>query len=234
LDDNSLILPKGFGANDVDSGDSSYKSLFYPKNPQTSLYPVNDPDIAGSRQPTYDNRLFESALREKESGMIDRSSSNGNNNNNVYQRFNDPLFLPSSSSSDSSSSAIRKQMLYPQQHQAPQHKQKVFIPQSAVVHSSPVSYARNSAGNSVSHESSLSLSRNEVPILAVSHLRDSDPSGRDTNSAVIALTLGLSITAMLIALVGCRMNSIKKRIARRGGRGSLAHDADYLINGMYL
>lgn len=69
--------------------------------------------------------------------------------------------------------------------------------------------------------------------IAVTHLRDSDPSGRDTNSAVIALTLGLSITAMLIGLVGCRMNSIKKKIARRGGRG-LAHDADYLVNGMYL
>jgi hypothetical protein len=79
----------------------------------------------------------------------------------------------------------------------------------------------------VSHRES-----HETPI-AVSYLRDGDQSGRDTNSAVIALTLGLSITAMLIGIVGCRMKSIRKKIARRGGR-SLAHDADYLINGMYL
>lgn len=69
--------------------------------------------------------------------------------------------------------------------------------------------------------------------LAVSHLRDTSSTGRDTNSAVIALTLGLCITAMLVGLVGCRMKSIKRRIARRGGR-SLTHDADYLVNGMYL
>ncbi|KAI1302422.1 hypothetical protein HDE_02513 [Halotydeus destructor] len=81
------------------------------------------------------------------------------------------------------------------------------------------------------------LAVNQVPshsaTLAVSHLRDSGSSGRDTNSAVIALTLGLCITAMLVGLVGCRMKSIKRKIARRGGR-SLAHDADYLVNGMYL
>lgn len=79
---------------------------------------------------------------------------------------------------------------------------------------------------------SASVISHDTP-LAVSHLKDSDSRGRDTNSAVIALTLGLCITGMLVALVGCRMNSIRRRIARRGGR-SLAHDADYLVNGMYL
>lgn len=69
--------------------------------------------------------------------------------------------------------------------------------------------------------------------IAVTHLRDSGSSGRDTNSAVIALTLGICITIMLVVLVGCRMKSIHRKIARRGGR-SLAHDADYLVNGMYL
>lgn len=70
----------------------------------------------------------------------------------------------------------------------------------------------------------------EMPI-AVTHLSSSQ-SGRDTNSAVIALVLGVGISAMLIALVGCRMKFIKRRIARRGR--NLAHDADYLVNGMYL
>lgn len=73
-----------------------------------------------------------------------------------------------------------------------------------------------------------------VNVVAITHLRDSSPqSGRETNSAVIALTLGLFVTSILIVIVGCRMKAFKKRIARRGGR-SLAHDADYLINGMYL
>lgn len=72
-----------------------------------------------------------------------------------------------------------------------------------------------------------------VNVVAISHLRDSSPqSGRETNSAVIALTLGLFVTSILIVIVGCRMKAFKKRIARRGR--SLAHDADYLINGMYL
>lgn len=70
-------------------------------------------------------------------------------------------------------------------------------------------------------------------IVAVSFMHDtSPPNGHDTNSAVIALTLGLFITAILIVIVGCRMKSFKKRIARRGR--SLAHDSDYLVNGMYL
>ena len=91
----------------------------------------------------------------------------------------------------------------------------------------------NSAAGRVRSQSIVShRESHDIPI-AISHLRDSDQSGRDTNSAVIALTLGLSITAMLIGIVGCRMKSIRKRIARRGGR-SLAHDADYLVNGMYL
>lgn len=71
-------------------------------------------------------------------------------------------------------------------------------------------------------------------IVAISYMHDSNsPNGRETNSAVIALTLGLFITSILVVIVGCRMKSFKKRIARRGGR-SLAHDADYLVNGLYL
>lgn len=72
----------------------------------------------------------------------------------------------------------------------------------------------------------------DIPI-AVSHLRESDESGQDTNSAVIALSLGICITFMLAGIVAIRMRSIRQRISRRGGR-SLAHDADYLVNGMYL
>ncbi|KAH6926725.1 hypothetical protein HPB50_021244 [Hyalomma asiaticum] len=56
----------------------------------------------------------------------------------------------------------------------------------------------------------------------------------ESGSAVLALTLGLCITGLLLVLVGCRLRLARHRLARRGGRSSLAHDADYLVNGMYL
>ncbi|XP_022246505.1 uncharacterized protein LOC106463320 [Limulus polyphemus] len=68
-------------------------------------------------------------------------------------------------------------------------------------------------------------------------LSDLEESSRthahQSNSAVLALTLGLCITALLLVLVGCRMRTIRRRFGKRG-RSSLAHDADYLVNGMYL
>jgi len=74
---------------------------------------------------------------------------------------------------------------------------------------------------------------NSANVVAVSYMHDSSQqSGRETNSAVIALGLGLCVTALLVLLVGCRMKSFKRKIARRGR--TLAHDADYLVNGMYL
>ena len=85
---------------------------------------------------------------------------------------------------------------------------------------------------SYSHISSNRGSANS-PVVAVSYMHDSSQqNGRETNSAVIALSLGLCVTALLIVLVGCRMKSFKRKIARRGR--PLAHDADYLVNGMYL
>lgn len=55
----------------------------------------------------------------------------------------------------------------------------------------------------------------------------------ESNSAMLALTVGLCVTALLLVLVGCRMRSIRRRLARRK-RSALVHDADYLVNGMYL
>ncbi|KAF5273886.1 hypothetical protein FQA39_LY01001 [Lamprigera yunnana] len=53
------------------------------------------------------------------------------------------------------------------------------------------------------------------------------PSG-----AVLSLTLGLIITMVMALLIGCRLRVVRRKI-RRGGK-SYAHDADYLVNGMYL
>ncbi|XP_064483906.1 uncharacterized protein LOC135396708 [Ornithodoros turicata] len=59
-------------------------------------------------------------------------------------------------------------------------------------------------------------------------------ANRESSSAVLALTLGLCVTGLLLVLVGCRLRLARHRLARRGGRSALAHDADYLVNGMYL
>jgi hypothetical protein len=55
---------------------------------------------------------------------------------------------------------------------------------------------------------------------------------RSNKGAVIALALGLCITAVLLIFVGCRLRNVKKRLRR--GRPLNSNEADYLINGMYL
>lgn len=53
-----------------------------------------------------------------------------------------------------------------------------------------------------------------------------------SRGAVIALGLGLSVTALLLLFVGCRLRTVKTRLRR--GRPLTTGEADYLINGMYL
>ncbi|XP_014675247.1 PREDICTED: uncharacterized protein LOC106815317 [Priapulus caudatus] len=58
------------------------------------------------------------------------------------------------------------------------------------------------------------------------------PQAAENSGAVLALSLGLAVTALLLAFVGCRLRSFKRRARRRGPLN--VHDPDYLINGMYL
>lgn len=58
-----------------------------------------------------------------------------------------------------------------------------------------------------------------------------DGAAETPGGAVLSLTLGLIITCILALLIGCRLR-VRKRM-RKGGK-SYAHDADYLVNGMYL
>ncbi|KAG8239322.1 hypothetical protein J437_LFUL019008 [Ladona fulva] len=58
-------------------------------------------------------------------------------------------------------------------------------------------------------------------------------SGRP-KGAILSLTLGMGITAIMIALMAWRIRVIKRRLRRVGGKSPYAHDADYLVNGMYL
>nr|CAD7590093.1 unnamed protein product [Timema genevievae] len=58
--------------------------------------------------------------------------------------------------------------------------------------------------------------------------KENNPRG-----AILSLALGLCITAIMAVLVGCRLRVVRRRL-RRGGKSPYAHDADYLVNGMYL
>uniref|UniRef100_A0A0A9VV93 Low-density lipoprotein receptor-related protein 11 n=1 Tax=Lygus hesperus TaxID=30085 RepID=A0A0A9VV93_LYGHE len=61
---------------------------------------------------------------------------------------------------------------------------------------------------------------------------EEDIQSTTPRGAVLSLTMGLCITGIMLILVGCRMRMVSKRM-RRGGKG-YAHDADFLVNGMYL
>lgn len=54
----------------------------------------------------------------------------------------------------------------------------------------------------------------------------------EANSAILALVLGVTVSFFLVILLACRLKTLRRRMSRKG-RG-LAHDADYLVNGMYL
>ncbi|KAK6636093.1 hypothetical protein RUM43_009745 [Polyplax serrata] len=72
------------------------------------------------------------------------------------------------------------------------------------------------------------------------HLKMTQAEGKDMDGvnerpsgAILSLTLGMCITAIMITLVGCRLRVVRKRM-RRNGKSAYAHDADFLVNGMYL
>lgn len=46
------------------------------------------------------------------------------------------------------------------------------------------------------------------------------------------LFAGLIITCVMAVLIGCRVKMVRRRLRKNGK--SYAHDADYLVNGMYL
>lgn len=64
--------------------------------------------------------------------------------------------------------------------------------------------------------------------------RDHDGQSERPGGAVLSLTLGLLITAALAILIGCRMRTVGRRARRLGGKTPYSHEADFLVNGMYL
>lgn len=61
-----------------------------------------------------------------------------------------------------------------------------------------------------------------------------DGESERPGGAILSLTLGVTLTCVMAILVGCRLRMVKRRMMRRGGKSPYAHDADYLVNGMYL
>ncbi|CAH1118900.1 unnamed protein product [Phaedon cochleariae] len=59
-----------------------------------------------------------------------------------------------------------------------------------------------------------------------------DGMAKTQRGAVLAVSLGLIITFIMAIMIGCRLKMVRRRI-RKGGK-LYAHDADYLVNGMYL
>lgn len=57
---------------------------------------------------------------------------------------------------------------------------------------------------------------------------ENDPKG-----AIVSLTLGLIATIIAVFLISCGFSVVRRRRGRCG-HGPYAHDADYLVNGMYL
>jgi hypothetical protein len=53
-----------------------------------------------------------------------------------------------------------------------------------------------------------------------------------SQGAIVALSLSLAITVILVLFLGCRLRTVKRRLKR--GRVLTSNEADYLINGMYL
>ena len=65
-------------------------------------------------------------------------------------------------------------------------------------------------------------------------LRKVTPHGiQPATSAILPLAVGLIITLFLLMMLSCRLRYMNRRL-RYGRLKTHAHDADYLINGMYL
>ncbi|XP_075974305.1 uncharacterized protein LOC142975387 [Anticarsia gemmatalis] len=51
-------------------------------------------------------------------------------------------------------------------------------------------------------------------------------------AAMMLLVIGVSLTALTMGMLACRARASRRRLRR--GKSPFAHDADYLVNGMYL
>ncbi|KAG5867822.1 hypothetical protein JTB14_028227 [Gonioctena quinquepunctata] len=74
----------------------------------------------------------------------------------------------------------------------------------------------------------------QYPDIVAYKINDDPEDGlaQTQKGAVLSVCLGLIITTIMAIIIGCRLKMVRRRM-RKGGK-SYAHDADYLVNGMYL
>ncbi|KAM3959572.1 uncharacterized protein ACR2FA_006362 [Aphomia sociella] len=91
------------------------------------------------------------------------------------------------------------------------------------------------AGSGSSAGTGGSSSRAAVePVAVHEHYAADDHDGLSEHppAAILLLVLGIAMTSVMGAMVGCRARAARRRLRR--GKSPFAHDADYLVNGMYL
>ena len=99
------------------------------------------------------------------------------------------------------------------------------------------------AGNPTSNQSNINSKTNSDKAAsgtkteeAVEHsdVRVVEKPGGVTATAVLPLTIGLFLTLFLLLMMSCRLRYMNRRLRYGRLKTNNAHDADYLINGMYL
>ncbi|XP_055839548.1 uncharacterized protein LOC129907393 [Episyrphus balteatus] len=63
---------------------------------------------------------------------------------------------------------------------------------------------------------------------------DHDGHSDKPRGAVFSLTLGLTITGVIVTLIACRLRTVGRWGNRHGGKTPYLPDEDFLVNGMYL
>ncbi|CAB3224085.1 unnamed protein product [Arctia plantaginis] len=61
---------------------------------------------------------------------------------------------------------------------------------------------------------------------------DHDGLSEHSPAAMMLLAIGMVLTTLMAVMLGCRVRAARRR--QRRGKSPFAHDADYLVNGMYL
>ncbi|GCC20542.1 hypothetical protein chiPu_0019104 [Chiloscyllium punctatum] len=85
-------------------------------------------------------------------------------------------------------------------------------------------------GDNPLETSTVETSEADVLMSKISHGRGIHPVPE--SGAVLPLALGLAITALLLLMIGCRLQLVRHRLKKL--RPITSEESDYLINGMYL
>ncbi|XP_014251389.1 uncharacterized protein LOC106667758 [Cimex lectularius] len=216
-------------------------SKFYYENGPYRMFPQNQP-INNNWQSG--RRIHDGSINPMEEGSVNRVENMPLPNNNLgpdyyyeeayrnrappYNVGQQPVYNPQRNPASFQNKEIKQRVLTDETPKQVANGQKEIISTIA-----PTSVVKES----ISHD--IESSHRKVETLSVeSKVKETlldEQEGHSTNpsGAILSLAMGLCITAIMIILVGCRMRVVRRRM-RRGGKSSYAHDADFLVNGMYL